>query len=80
MNVKRIARYLKGVWSANCLIEINRFTPFVNVYTDCDWAGGQHQTCKCTREKRDSYLVKNTTVSELEFCRSRIVRSDNWNF
>ena len=30
-------------------------------------------------EKHDSFcLVKNTTVSELEFCRSRIFRSDNW--
>ena len=41
MNVKRIARYLKGVPSAKCLIEINRFFPFVNVYTDSDWAGKQ---------------------------------------
>ena len=47
MNVKRIARYLKGVPIAKCLIEINRFPPFVNAYTDSDWAG-QHQTCKST--------------------------------
>ena len=47
MNVKRIARYLKGVASAKCLIEINRFPPFVNVYTDSDLAG-QSQTCKST--------------------------------
>ena len=33
MNVQRIARYLKGVPSAKCSIEINRFPPFVNVYT-----------------------------------------------
>ena len=31
--------------------------------------------------KHDSFcLVKKTTVSELEFCRSRIIRSDHWNF
>ena len=47
MNVKRIARCLKGVSIAKCLIEIDRFPPFVNVYTDSDWAG-QHQTCKST--------------------------------
>ena len=45
MNVKRIARYLKGVPIAKCLIEINRFPPFVKVHTDIDWAR-QHQTCK----------------------------------
>ena len=33
MTVKRIARYLKGVPIAKCLIEINRFPPFVNEYT-----------------------------------------------
>ena len=47
MKVKRIARYLEGVPIAKCLIEINRSPPFVNVYTDSDWAG-QHQTCKST--------------------------------
>ena len=47
MNVKRIARCLKGVSIAKCLIEIDRFPPFVNVYADSDWAG-QHQTCKST--------------------------------
>ena len=47
MRVKRIARYLEGVPIARCLIEINRSPPFVNVYTDSDWAG-QHQTCKST--------------------------------
>ena len=47
MNFKRIARYLKGVPITKCLIEINRFPPFVNVYTDSDWAG-RHQTCKST--------------------------------
>ena len=31
--------------------------------------------------KHDSVcLVKNTTVSELEFCLSRIIRPDDWNF
>ena len=39
MNVKGIARYLKGVPNAKCLIEINTFPQFVNVYTDSDWAG-----------------------------------------
>ena len=47
MNVKRIARYLKGAPTAKCLIEINNFLPFVNVYTDSDWAR-QNQTCKST--------------------------------
>ena len=47
MNVKRIARYLKGVTNAQCSIEINRFPPFVNVYSDSDRAR-QHQTCKNT--------------------------------
>ena len=37
----------QGVPSTKCLIEINRFPPFVNVYTDSDWAG-HHQTCKST--------------------------------
>ena len=49
MNVKRIARYLKGVPSVKCLIEINTFPKFVNVYTDSDWAG-QHHACKSTRD------------------------------
>ena len=48
MNMKRIARNLKGVSSAKCLIEINTFPQFVNVYTDIDWAR-QHLTCKSTR-------------------------------
>ena len=47
MNVKRIARYLKGVPIAKCLIVINRFPPFVNVYTDSEWAE-QHRTCGST--------------------------------
>ena len=47
MNVNHIARYLKGVPIATCLIEISRFPSFVNVYTDSDWAR-QHQTCKGT--------------------------------
>ena len=47
MNVKRIARYQKGVPNAQCSIEINRFPPFVNVYSDSDRAR-QHQTCKNT--------------------------------
>ena len=47
MNVKRIARYLKGVPSAKSWTEINTFPQFVIVYTDSDLAG-QHQTCKST--------------------------------
>ena len=42
-----IERTAQGDPSAKCSIEINRFPPFVNVYTDSDWAG-QHQTCKST--------------------------------
>ena len=83
MNVKRIVRHLKGVPSAKCSIEINRFPPLVNVYTDSDWAG-QHQTCKRTRggvtQWRSATLSAWSAVSELEFCRSRMTRSDNWNF
>ena len=41
----------------------------------------EHSRWSRTVEKHDSFcLVKNTTVSELEFCRSRVLRSDNWNF
>ena len=47
MNVKRIARYLKGVPNAKCLIEINTFPPFVNVHLNSDRVG-EHQTCKST--------------------------------
>ena len=82
MNVKHIAQYLKGVPSAKCLIDINTFPQFVDVHTDSDWAG-QHQTCKRWGHavgRRDSYcMVNNTSVSELEFCRSRIIRLDIWN-
>ena len=45
MNLKRIVRYLTGVPSAKCLIEIVTPPKFVNVYTDSDWAG-QEITCK----------------------------------
>ena len=85
MNVKRIARYLNGVPSAKCLIEINRFPPFVNVYTDqrlgrTTPSVQEHKRWSYAVGKHDSFcLVKNTTVSELEFCRSRIIRSDNGN-
>ena len=34
MNMKRTTRYLKGVPSATCLIEIVTFPQSVNVYTD----------------------------------------------
>ena len=77
MNVKRIARYLKGVPIAKCLIEINRFPPFVNVYTDTPNVQ-EHQRWSHAVEEHDSFcLVENTSVSELEFCRSRIMCSDN---
>ena len=47
MNLKRIVRYLKGVPSAKCLIEIVTPPKFVNVYTDSDRAG-QATTCIST--------------------------------
>ena len=47
MNVKRIARCLKGVPNAKCLIDINTFPQFVSVYTDSGWAR-KHRTCKNT--------------------------------
>ena len=84
MNVKGIVRYLKGVPNGKCLIEINTFPQFVNVYTQ-----RLGRTTPCAQEhnwwchavaKRDSLcLVKNTAVSEPEFCRSRMIRFDNWN-
>ena len=76
MNVKRIARYLKkSVPSAKCLIEINRFPAFGNVYTDSDWAG-QHQTCKSTSGGGTQWRSKTLSawsrtqqsVSLIEFC------------
>ena len=85
MNVKRIARYLKNVPIAKCLIRIETFPPFVNVYPDSDWAGHtpnvqEHKWWSCAAVKRDSFcMVKNTAVSEPEFCRSRIIRLENWN-
>ena len=45
MKMKRIARYLKGVPNAKCLIEINRFPQFGNVLTDRQ---RQHLTHKNT--------------------------------
>ena len=47
MNWSRIVRYLKGVPSAKCLIEIVTPPKLVNVYTDSGWAG-QETTCKST--------------------------------
>ena len=47
MNLKRIVRFLKGVPSAKCLIEIVVPPKFVNVHTDSDWAG-QATACKST--------------------------------
>ena len=41
----------------------------------------EHKRWSYAVEYRDSLcLVKNTAVSKLEFCRSRIIRPDNWNF
>ena len=47
MNMRRIALFLNGLPSANCLIEIVTFPQYVNVYTDSDWAG-RPMTCKST--------------------------------
>ena len=85
LNVKRIARYLKGVPSATCLIDqqipsvrervhrqpLGRTTPNVQ----------EHKRWGHAVRKHDSFcLVKNTAVSVLELCRSSIIRFDNWNF
>ena len=74
MNLKRIVRYLKGVPSAKCLIEIVTPPKFVNVYTDSDWAS-QATTCKSTSggivqwEKRNTHsMVTNTSNNQPEFC------------
>ena len=55
LDVKRIARYLKGVPSATCQ-QIHS----VNVYMDSDWAG-QHQTCKSTSGGVTQW--RSTTIS-----------------
>ena len=67
MNVKRTARYLKGVPSAKCLIEINTVRERVHRQQ----LAGQHQTCKSTSggvtqwEKRDSFgMVKKEHNSQ----------------
>ena len=40
----------------------------------------EHKWWRYAVEKRNHFcLVKNITVSEPEFCRSRILRFDNWN-
>ena len=82
MNVKRIARHLKGVPSAKCLIEISRFLPFVNVYTDSGWAG-QHQTCKSTSggvtQWRSTWKRTQQSVS-LRSAEAERKLTDNWNF
>ena len=80
---KRIARYLKGVPSGKCSIEINRFPPHVNVYTDSDSTPKRARAQAVesrSGEARLFLLGQENTVSELDFCRSRITRSDNWNF
>ena len=41
----------------------------------------EHKWWSYAVEKRNSFcMVKNTAVSESEFCRGRIIRLDNWNF
>ena len=74
MNLKRIVRYLKGVPSAKCLLEIVTLPKFANVYTDSDWAG-QATTCKSTsggvvqwRNANTHSMVTNTANSEPKFC------------
>ena len=58
MNMKRIARYLEGVPSAKCLIEIITCPQSANV---------------CAVERSDTFcVVTNTTVSEHEFCRTEL--------
>ena len=83
MNVKRIARYLKGVPIAKFLIEINRFPPFVNVYTDSDWAGQPRARARVVEshsgEARLFLPGQERNSQWLEICRSRIVRPDTWN-
>ena len=78
MNMKRTTRYLKGVPSARCLIEIVTCPQSVNVFTDRDWE--EYKWWSCGVGERHIYcMVTNTTVSELEFRRSRTLYLDNWN-
>ena len=47
MNMKRVVRYMKGVSSEKCVIEIVTSPRSVNVYPDSVWAG-QSTICKRT--------------------------------
>ena len=57
MNLKRIVRYLKGVPSSKCLIEIVTPPKFVNEYTDSDWAGVQWGNATLTGWSRTQQTV-----------------------
>ena len=85
MNVKRIARYFERC--PECKVfdrdqhlhtvrervhrqRLCRTTPNVQ----------EHKRWSYAVVTRDSFcMVKNTTVIELEFCRSRVIRLDDWN-
>ena len=47
MNMKHVVRYMKGVSSEKCVIEIVTSPRSVNVYPDTVWAG-QSTICKST--------------------------------
>ena len=60
MNLKRTVRYLKGVPSAKCLIEIVTPPKFVNVYTDSDWAS---QATSCISTSGGVVQWRNATLT-----------------
>ena len=60
MNLKRIVRYLIGVPSAKCLIEIVTPPKFVNVDTDSDWAG---QVTTCNSKSGGVVQWRNATLT-----------------
>ena len=85
MNVKRIVRYLKGAPSAKSLIEICN-NPEVRERLHRQQLGRstndtqKYKWRSCAVVKRNSHsMVTNTAYGELEFCRGRIICSDNWN-
>ena len=73
MHLKRIVRYMTGVPSAKCLIEIVAFPQSA----DSHWAGQlhnlqQHERWSCTVEVcNEGGMVTNETVGMLELCRRR---------
>ena len=85
MNLKRFVRYLKGVPSAKCLIEIVTPPKFVNVvhrqrFSKPSNNVQEHKRRSCAMEKRNAHsMVTNTANSEPEFRWSRIIRPDDWN-